>query len=268
MAWISVYQEVDGPKLRKLKKALGTSKAEALGILNFLWFWGMNNADETGMVLEADVEDIADAFSSATDIPVDKVTEALVVTGWLDIDEEGRICIHDWDTWQEEWYAAKRRRLHNTEKKRKERAAERERKESGEGAPPENPETPPVEPPEEGLGPPEPPAPPPKPPKKPRKESKESTEEKKKYADYVSMTESNYNALVSKYGTMFADECISILDNYKGSKGKAYKDDYRAILSWVVDKCKEKNPNLLRISLESQKTSNEENPFKEWEDDD
>ena len=82
------------------------------------------------------------------------------------------------------------------------------------------------------------------------------------------MTESNYNALVSKYGTMFADECISILDNYKGSKGKAYKDDYRAILSWVVDKCKEKNPNLLRISLESQKTSNEENPFKEWEDDD
>ena len=58
MAWISVYQEVDGPKLRKLSKMLSTCKAEALGILNFLWFWGMVNADETGKVLEADRTDI------------------------------------------------------------------------------------------------------------------------------------------------------------------------------------------------------------------
>jgi hypothetical protein len=29
---------------------------------------------------------------------------------------------------------------------------------------------------------------------------------------------------------------IEILDNYKGSKGRMYKDDYRAILSWVVNK--------------------------------
>ena len=50
MAWISVYQEVDGPKLRRLARLLETSKAESLGILNFLWFWGMNNADETGKV--------------------------------------------------------------------------------------------------------------------------------------------------------------------------------------------------------------------------
>lgn len=29
---------------------------------------------------------------------------------------------------------------------------------------------------------------------------------------------------------------IEILDNYKGAKGKRYKSDYRAILSWVVNR--------------------------------
>ena len=47
MPWISVHQEVDGTKLRRLYRAIGCSKFEALGILNFLWFWGMKNADET-----------------------------------------------------------------------------------------------------------------------------------------------------------------------------------------------------------------------------
>lgn len=41
MAWVSVHQEVDGAKLRRLYKTIGCSKFEALGILNFLWFWGM-----------------------------------------------------------------------------------------------------------------------------------------------------------------------------------------------------------------------------------
>ena len=39
---------------------------------------------------------------------------------------------------------------------------------------------------------------------------------------------------MTKYGIAFTKECISVLDHYKGSKGKKYKDDYRAILSWVV----------------------------------
>ena len=50
MPWISVHQEVDGTKLRRLYRAIGCSKFEALGILNFLWFWGMKNADETGLI--------------------------------------------------------------------------------------------------------------------------------------------------------------------------------------------------------------------------
>jgi len=58
MAWISVHESVDGPKLRKLYKQLGCSKFEAVGILNFLWFWGLTNAEKDGLILYADKEDI------------------------------------------------------------------------------------------------------------------------------------------------------------------------------------------------------------------
>jgi len=59
-------------------------------------------------------------------------------------------------------------------------------------------------------------------------------------AEYVTMTNAEYEKLVSTYGKDFANQCITVLDNYKGSKNKKYKSDYRAILSWVVDKVKEK----------------------------
>lgn len=61
-------------------------------------------------------------------------------------------------------------------------------------------------------------------------------EEKIHFAEFVSMTNAEYDKLVSTYGKDFADQCINSLDNYKGSTGKKYKSDYRAILSWVIDK--------------------------------
>ena len=67
-------------------------------------------------------------------------------------------------------------------------------------------------------------------------------EEKIHFAEFVSMTNAEYDKLVSTYGKEFADQCITDLDNYKGSSGKKYKSDYRAILSWVVDKVKAKQP--------------------------
>lgn len=62
---------------------------------------------------------------------------------------------------------------------------------------------------------------------------------KVKYADFVSMTEKEHDKLVAEYGEDATRECISILNNYKGSKGKKYKNDYLAILSWVIDRYKE-----------------------------
>ncbi|EJW14112.1 DUF4373 domain-containing protein [Paenibacillus alvei] len=75
--------------------------------------------------------------------------------------------------------------------------------------------------------------------KKKLNKNKRDKEQKNKYADFVSMTESEYNKLVEKYGEEKAKRMIEILDNYKGSKGKTYKNDYRAILTWVVEKVEE-----------------------------
>ena len=60
--------------------------------------------------------------------------------------------------------------------------------------------------------------------------------EKIKYADFVSLTNAEYKALVAKLGEDGAKRCIEILDNYKGSTGRKYKSDYRTILNWVVQR--------------------------------
>lgn len=59
-------------------------------------------------------------------------------------------------------------------------------------------------------------------------------EPKNKYADDVRMTETEYKKLVDKYGEDNVKKMIEKLDAYKGSKGKKYKSDYKAILSWVA----------------------------------
>lgn len=79
-------------------------------------------------------------------------------------------------------------------------------------------------------------------------------EEKIHFAEFVSMTNAEYEKLVSTYGKEFADQCIQKLDNYKGANGKNYKSDYRAIGSWVVDEVKKKN---------NARTQNSINDFKE-----
>lgn len=72
-------------------------------------------------------------------------------------------------------------------------------------------------------------------------------EKKKKYADFVSLTEVEYKKLVSEHGISNTKIFISILDNYKGSSGKKYKDDYRAILSWVIDKAKKEGKYVVDL---------------------
>ena len=81
--------------------------------------------------------------------------------------------------------------------------------------------------------------------------------EKIKYADFVSLTNAEYEALVAKLGEDGAKRCIEILDNYKGAKGKKYKSDYRAILNWVVERYEEEQRRKQR---DKPKTNN---PFLE-----
>lgn len=121
MAWISVHESVKGPKLRELCKALNCSPFEALGVLNFLWLWGLENADKEGNILSADEEDLNwylhGVGGPKCKLCMDAVVKALFDTGWLDRTPQG-ICIHDWDTWQDQWYKAKERRESDTQRKR------------------------------------------------------------------------------------------------------------------------------------------------------
>lgn len=54
------------------------------------------------------------------------------------------------------------------------------------------------------------------------------------YAEFVSMTEDEHDRLLERFGEKDVGWMIERLDNYKGSSGKKYKNDYRAILTWVV----------------------------------
>ncbi|WDU82814.1 helix-turn-helix domain-containing protein [Caloramator sp. Dgby_cultured_2] len=74
---------------------------------------------------------------------------------------------------------------------------------------------------------------------KSKKRNNKKDKPKIKYAEYVSMTEQQYNLLIQKYGEEKTKRMIEVLDNYKGAKGKQYKDDYRAILMWVAEKVEE-----------------------------
>lgn len=59
------------------------------------------------------------------------------------------------------------------------------------------------------------------------------------FAEFVSLTQEEYDKLLNEHGEERVKRMIEILDNYKGSAGKKYKSDYRAILNWVVNRVKE-----------------------------
>lgn len=75
------------------------------------------------------------------------------------------------------------------------------------------------------------------------------------FADYVTMTNAEYEKLVSTYSKEFADQCITVLDNYKGANGRKYKSDYRAILSWVIEKVKQEQAKAPKKQYEQRQYS-------------
>lgn len=102
------------------------------------------------------------------------------------------------------------------------------------------------------------PLPPLEKPKKSKKDHQPNTptELKIKFAEFVAMTNDEYQSLIAneQLGCEAAvKRCIEILDNYKGSKGQKYKSDYRAVLSWVIDRYKEEQQ---RKAVKTQVNSN------------
>ena len=86
---------------------------------------------------------------------------------------------------------------------------------------------------------------------KPKSNNTDITLIKTPYAEFVSMTEKEYISLVDKFGKTKADECIAILNNYKGSTGKKYKSDYMTMFSWVEKRYEQEN-ELKQTSLTAQ----------------
>lgn len=70
-------------------------------------------------------------------------------------------------------------------------------------------------------------------------EKKSEKAKKYKYGEFVTLTRDEYAKLCEEFSEDAAKRMIEILDNYKGSKGKTYKSDYRAILNWVVSRYNE-----------------------------
>lgn len=67
---------------------------------------------------------------------------------------------------------------------------------------------------------------------------------KKNYADAVTLTEEQFEKLLSEHSKPFVDKCIEVLNNYKLSSGKKYKSDYHAIINWVVGRVSKDYPQL------------------------
>ncbi len=131
MAWMSVHEDVIGPKLRKLAKSSGCSKNEALGSLVALWLWGIKNAEPSGLLKCADEEDVAEVLSQGLSegIGAVKLVKSMITSGWLD-QRENSLYLHDWDEWQAMWYKYLASRKHDTERKRILRQKEKEQQKS------------------------------------------------------------------------------------------------------------------------------------------
>jgi len=79
------------------------------------------------------------------------------------------------------------------------------------------------------------------------KNEKNEKNEKIKYAEFVAMTNAEYEKLVSTYGRDRVFRMIEVLDNYKGSSGKKYKNDYRAMLNWVAERVLKEKANVVSM---------------------
>jgi hypothetical protein len=106
------------------------------------------------------------------------------------------------------------------------------------------------------------------------KKVKEIKINKNKYADYVSMTQEEYEKLVNQFGETGANERIVNLDLYKGSKGVDYKNDYLTILSWERKNSKDQKKSIFNQGEESKKrqevikplTAEEQERLELWEE--
>jgi hypothetical protein len=231
VAWISVHQQLrDHRKLRDLYRRLNTTRQQAIGYLILLWLWGLDNADPKGLLLSTTIEDIEEALYWTGELG--KLYQILVQSGWIDELEDG-IYLHDWEDFNKPFYQY-------IDRKNKDKFRKRNKNSAGNSA--GNSARIPQEIPQEFRN---SPSPSPSPNNKVNILNNPSISPLK-LAEYVTMTNDEYQKLLATYGKEMTDRLIEVLDNYKGANGKKYKSDYRAILNWVVKRVQEEGFKLYK----------------------
>lgn len=99
MAWFELHQTRQRhPKTLRLAALIGQERRHACGFLDDLWSWGLDVARRDGRLEGMTADDIA----AAMDYPRKKgkwLLDALVGSGYVDIDDDGTYRLHDWDVY-------------------------------------------------------------------------------------------------------------------------------------------------------------------------
>ena len=95
--WFKLYQSrAKHPKTLRLAALIQQDRRYTCGLLDDLWTWGLDAADRLGRLNRLAPEDIA----MALDYPPKKgkwLVDALVQSGFFDVDADGTYVLHDWD---------------------------------------------------------------------------------------------------------------------------------------------------------------------------
>lgn len=118
MAWIEVHDTLpSNKKIMRLRRALGISLNEAMGMLLSLWLWSLNNAED-GTLHDIEPADLAEILHFEGD--PSQLVDALVGAGLLDRGTD-ELRIHDWEMYVGRLLA---KRKQNAERMRRARRAE------------------------------------------------------------------------------------------------------------------------------------------------
>ena len=105
MAWIRVDQSIrDHRKIYDLSDALNISVPLTIGLLICLWLWGMDNTT-SGNLDGISARTIARA--AKWDGDPEQLLDALIDSGFIDVDDAGRKFIHDWAEYEGKYISAR-----------------------------------------------------------------------------------------------------------------------------------------------------------------
>lgn len=244
MGTVKVYDGIIGKKLREAAAIAGTTQGEVLGCLVVLWQWAIDNANADGVVEHSGRKDVIKCVSAVSDDLYSEVADALFQTGFIE-ERDGCLVFDEWKSRQAWHYKEEAARKRDTERKRAERMKTKNSLPVVGAQKPQEPVKAPEVSPEQPA------------------EPKKKKPSKKHYAEFVLMTQGEYEKLCGQYGEPLVQKGIEILNQYIGSTGKSYKSHYMTMIGWPIKEAIKQNSQLFAEFKKSQ-TKYDDNPFAEY----